>query len=195
MTKEEHDKRVRRGIGYGLLGYFGGIYGGAGSVIGPDFYRARKKWQKQWGGKPKKSYNPMDFNEYWKKNPQAKKFYDHKMKKGELKAAQNLLRKLGKKGKFYYKQPPLFDRIDDVMVSDRGFPYPSRINKNKPWGVGNIKVKKAFKNFRGAPFSYHPSAVFRKGQAIRIRAGLLGISGLTAGIIYGYSKKIKRNKR
>ena len=45
MTKEEHDKRVRRAMGYGLLGYFGGIYGGAGSVIGPDFYRARKKWQ------------------------------------------------------------------------------------------------------------------------------------------------------
>lgn len=117
------------------------------------------------------------------------------MKKGEFKAAKNLLRKLGKKGKFYFKQPPLFDIIDDVVISDKGLPYPSRIDKNKPWGAGNIKLNKAFKKTRGVPFGYHPSAIFRKGQSIRRRSALLGIAGLTAGSIYGYKKRVKRDGR
>ena len=143
--------------------------------------------EKKWGVGANKGVKGSDFNYYWKKNPEAKRFYDRKLKLGDKKQAQKLLSTLRRKQLHYKGFPPTADIVDGVLISDSGYP--------KGW-KSKAKVKKVFKNWRGVPYGFKIGPSFDKKVKIgRVWAGTGLIGGLTAGALYGYTRKLDKNKR
>ena len=119
---ESFTKKFARSLGYGLVfGVATGI-GGYGGLVGSKYYKARKMWKKDWGkGRKKKVYDKINLKSYWKKNPEAKRYYDHKIKQGNTKAAEYLVKRLRSRS-FTYITPPNYSLYRGVYMSKKGKP-------------------------------------------------------------------------
>ena len=163
MAKKRHEKQRKWGaFKYGLGGYLGSSYGFAISDTSYQTFKDRRAWKKRYKGN-------AGLGEYWKKNPEAYKFYKYKKAKGETKSVNRLLNTLQAKRQ-KLNPPPNYFKTWKRMFDHQILNQPGQLN------MGDVNY------IRG-----YDRRMLKYGVPI-----ILGSTVLSS--IYGYHKRKRRKK-
>ena len=163
----------KKAVGYGLIGGSASPYVTGKAYTGVQQFRANRGVRKE------------TIKEYWKKNPEAHRFYKHKRKVGDKRGAEALLKKIKKPSKkvdYFRAQRQASENFIEALKEAK------KAKTSEFWGTFNKRMHKGLS-------AEELGFLNRKRRFVKkYTLPVMGASAL-AGAVYGATRPHKKPKQ